>query len=177
MAEQDRQVLATLEFFISTYPAFSHGKPLALGTREQLVERHPDIDHRLVKYALLKHCKKPRYLKALVGHPHRYGLDGTQQGVVTDEEREKAEIALEKHHEHEDAMEQRRLMETQRQEEAARRKAERARIQEARAMRKQRKKAAPPMSPRPRPAGGGGNARQPVIIVKKRHRYPERDPK
>jgi sRNA-binding protein len=177
MAELDRQVIATLELFTSTYPVFAAGKPLALGTRERLAERHPDIDLRLVKSALLKHCKRPRYLKALASDPQRYDLDGNPEGTVTEEQREKAKSDLEKHHEHEEAVLQRRLAESQRQEEAARRKAERARIQAARAMKKQRpKKAASAWAPKPRPAGGG--PRQPVIIVKRRHRFPEKgDPK
>lgn len=178
MAELDRQVIATLELFTSTYPVFAQVKPLALGTRERLVERHPDLDPRLVKHALVKHCKRPRYLKTLASDPRRYDLDGNPQGEVTGEQRDKAKTDLEKHHEHEEAVTQRRLAEAQRQEAAAQRKAERARIQAARAMKKQRtRKARPAAAPKPRPAGGGG-ARQPVIIVKKRNRFPERgDPK
>lgn len=168
MAELDRQVLATLELFTTSYPVFAQGKPLAIGTREKLIERHPDIDLRLVRSALLKHCKRPRYLKALAAEPQRYDLDGNPAGVVTEEEREKARTDLEKHHEHEEAVLQRRLADEQRQMEAARRRAERARL------------ARPPKRPRPKPAAAApkartGEARQPVIIIKKRPRPHGRD--
>lgn len=168
MAELDRQVLATLELFTASYPVFSAGKPLAVGTREKLIERHPDIDARLVRSALLKHCKRPRYLKALAAEPQRYDLDGSPVGVVTEEEREKAKADLEKHHEHEQAVLQRRLADEQRQMEAAQRKAERARL--VRPSKKPRSKP----SAAPRPMSGGG-ARQPVIIIKKRPRPHGRD--
>jgi sRNA-binding protein len=187
MAELDRQVQATLDVLVASYPVFAEGKPLAVGTREQLIERHPDIDLRLLKSALLKHCKRPRYLKALAAVDERYDLDGNSKGVVSNEEREKAIRELQKHREHEQATVQRRLAHAQRELEAVRRKAEKLRAREqqlARARARKANKAAkkgshsrnrpPPVQAAPHAAGDAGQ-RRPVIIIKKRHRNSEND--
>lgn len=197
MAELDRQVIATLNLFVNQYPVFAEGKPLALGMRDELTKRHPDIEPRLLRSALLKHCKRPRYLKALASIPERYDLDGNPAGVVTEEQRDKAANDLEQHHEHERAILKRReeIQELERQA-AARRleRAERAAAKErarreakARKVRPARSGGPRSRSPQPMAAAGGGGAgnfrteggnsrQQPVIIIKKkRPKLPDRD--
>lgn len=193
MAELDRQVIATLELFVNRYPVFAEGKPLAIGMREELTKRHPDIEPRLLRSALLKHCKRPRYLKALAAIPERYDLDGNPVGVVTEEQRDKAANDLEKHHEHEQAVLKRReeIQELERQAAVRRQeRAERAAAKE-RARREAKTRKARPTRGGPKSrshpmaaAGGGAGAfrteggarQQPVIIIKKkRPTRPDRD--
>ncbi|MGZ8219620.1 ProQ/FINO family protein, partial [Methylomagnum sp.] len=168
MAELDRQVIATLEIFVNQYPVFAEGKPLAIGMREELTKRHPDIEPRLLRSALLKHCKRPRYLKALATEPNRYDLDGNPAGVVTEEQRDKAANDLEMHHEHEQAILRRREEIAELERQAAARRAERTERAAAkeRARREAKaKKARPardatkPGSPRPRGGAGTGTPR------------------
>lgn len=194
MAELDRQVIATLNLFVNQYPVFAEGKPLAIGMREELTKRHPDIEPRLLRSALLKHCKRPRYLKALASIPERYDLDGNPSGVVTEEQRDKAANDLEQHHEHERAVLKRReeILELERQAAARRQeRAERAAAKEQARREAKARKARPARGgAKPRPhsmaaTGGGaagnfrteGNPRQqPVIIIKKkRPTRPDRD--
>ncbi|MGZ8242627.1 ProQ/FINO family protein [Methylomagnum sp.] len=192
MAELDRQVIATLEIFVNQYPVFAEGKPLAIGMREELTKRHPDIEPRLLRSALLKHCKRPRYLKALATEPNRYDLDGNPAGVVTEEQRDKAANDLEMHHEHEQAILRRREEIAELERQAAARRAERTERAAAkeRARREAKAKKARPArdatkARSSRPMGGagtgtpraeGGPRQQPVIIIKKkRPTWPDRD--
>ncbi|MGZ8250395.1 ProQ/FINO family protein [Methylomagnum sp.] len=168
MAELDRQVIATLEIFVNQYPVFAEGKPLAIGMREELTKRHPDIEPRLLRSALLKHCKRPRYLKALATEPNRYDLDGNPAGVVTEEQRDKAANDLEMHHEHEQAILRRREEIAELERQAAARRAERTERAAAkeRARREAKAKkgktgAGRHQSPVLPPHGGGGHGDAP----------------
>lgn len=179
MAELDRKVQATLDFLVARYPVFADGKPLAVGTREQLLERHPELELRLLKSALVKHCNRPRYLKTLAAESRRYALDGEPQGLVTPEERERAIGKLDAQREKEQLALQRRVDHEQREAEAVQRRAERAakelRIRNAKAARKGTRsggyrKDSESRSVRPSvplPAGGDPGKRRPVVVVRK----------
>lgn len=184
MPELDRQVQATLDLFHSTYSVFATVKPLAVGTREKLLERHPEIEPRLIRAALLKHCKRPKYLKALAAIAERYDLEDHAAGMVSDEERQKAVTDLEVLRELEQAAIKRREEHARLEQEAANRRAEKRKAQELRELRKSRqaankvKKPARPIrhntESRSEPMADA-RPRRPVIIIKKRTRSTDID--
>jgi ProP effector len=108
MATLDRQTAETLELLVARYPVFAEGKPLAIGTFDQLVQRHPEIEFRILRTTLIRYCRRPRYLKAIAAGRERYDLDGQPVGEITETQREKAKSGLKSCEEREQAAKQRR---------------------------------------------------------------------
>ena len=64
-------------------------KPLVIGAFE-LIQADLGCDPRTLAYALKYWCGRPQYRAAISAAEHRYGLDGTPSGAVTEEQRRHA---------------------------------------------------------------------------------------
>lgn len=61
---------------LQSYPAIRGRLPLTIGVTDELVRRHPEIDARVIKILIFKHCQKRRYLEAVVSGTRRFDIDG-----------------------------------------------------------------------------------------------------
>lgn len=62
-------------------------RPLKVGTYEELVERHPDLDRDQLKAALAWHARSTRYLDALAAGEQRHDLEGRPAEPLAPEHR------------------------------------------------------------------------------------------
>jgi ProP effector len=81
---------ATLDSFVTSFPAFRDVLPLAIGIHKSILERLPELTKQQVNMALKIHTLSTRYLKAMAKATQRFDLDGNAVGDVTDEQREVA---------------------------------------------------------------------------------------
>lgn len=61
--------------------------PLAIGIDKQLLESRPEINRKQLRVALGMHTHSVRYLKNLQIATHRFNLDNSQAGEVSEEQR------------------------------------------------------------------------------------------
>jgi ProP effector len=90
----------TLAWLRQTWPAVftEPHKPLAIGSgRTIFAARPPELSHKAVKRALYAHCGSNAYPEAIIRSGlRRVGLDGSDAGEVTEEQRSLARQRLEK---------------------------------------------------------------------------------
>lgn len=55
--------------------------PLAIGIAEELLNAIPNITIKQIKQILGYWCNRPRYLKTIITHDERYGLDGAKSTI------------------------------------------------------------------------------------------------
>jgi ProP effector len=61
-------------------------RPLKVGIHHDLQALLPDVDQKLLRCALARHCERPRYQHAILDGGPRYDLDGQPRGEVTPEQ-------------------------------------------------------------------------------------------
>jgi len=97
-AEARKALDALREAFPAAFTPEGHPpKPLAIGTRERLldwVKDQPGLTADAVTWALQRYCWLPVYRTKLVAGAVRYALDGAADGAVTAEQQALAEAAL-----------------------------------------------------------------------------------
>jgi sRNA-binding protein len=80
-----------------TFPPFKSVVPLQLGIRQIMAEQRPEgVSHAGMKRFLWKWCNAEPYQQALAKGGARFALDGTEAGVVTEEQRERAKKRVKK---------------------------------------------------------------------------------
>lgn len=87
-----------LEALRDHFPVLRACKPLAVGARDELcalVDAENDAQKSAVRRLLQHHCRSVSYKKALVSGGPRYHLDGSEAGVVSEENRESARLHIE----------------------------------------------------------------------------------
>jgi len=93
-AEAPATPRALLALLSEKFAVFRDHQPLAIGVNQQLLQRCPEIDAKLLKTALFRHTHSVRYLKAMEKAQHRLDLDGNAAGEVTEEHRQHASQTL-----------------------------------------------------------------------------------
>lgn len=78
---------AVLKQLQQQYKVIGEFLPLAIGIDKQLREANPEIHLKSLRGALGMHTRAVRYLKNLQLATHRYNLDGSAAGEVSEEQR------------------------------------------------------------------------------------------
>lgn len=91
-----------LGIFIAAHPNAIFPKdsdqtvPLKVQIHKDLQKAHPEIARWRIACFIGRYVQKDRYLKALVRHQKRFGLDGEPVDDVTDEHRARAQQLIER---------------------------------------------------------------------------------
>lgn len=78
---------AVLKQLQQQYKVIGDHLPLAIGIDKQLRESNPEIHVKSLRGALGMHTRTVRYLKNLQAATHRYNLDGSAAGEVSEEQK------------------------------------------------------------------------------------------
>ena len=78
---------ATLETLSSLYAVFKKQLPLALDTKAQLTQAHPELGAKAISAALRYYTGTTAYLKSAQNASHRYNLQGQEAEEMKEEHR------------------------------------------------------------------------------------------
>lgn len=81
---------ALLDSWVTQFPVFATGKPLAVGIHKAILALQPDLDKAALRTAMRIHTQSTRYLKAITAGAARYNLVGEAEGSVTEEQAQQA---------------------------------------------------------------------------------------
>ncbi len=96
--EQKIKIYATFRWLYKNYPKCFFEKkvvPLKIGIAKDILLQLPNaISKRMMRIVLKRYTHSIRYINALIANENRYDLDGEIAGIVTEEEKFKAEEFL-----------------------------------------------------------------------------------
>lgn len=70
---------------------YNEPKPLAIGIHKDIWQVFPQYSHKIIRLFLTTWVKDPRYLAAILKHPHRFNLEGMPIALIADVEKEYAQ--------------------------------------------------------------------------------------